>query len=464
MKTKQPIVIGALSLIASLAGSAQVAQPTIDILYPLFGYRTEICPGEMVGALGKSLIGAGGSSAVNVTVNGSSVPVWSTNQGNGCSATCVFFQIPPRAPAGVASITISNGSAATAPFPVQLIESAPDLGGVPFPSAAASGEKVLFNLTGLGSIDPTQAVTVTIGGLPVATSGLFQGMGSPLAGPGIYSFTLTVPAGLTPGPQPVTFSIAGVTSNTTSFLVLGPPTITPGGIVPQFSNVSTIQAGEWVSIYGTSLASSTSSWNGAFTTLLGGTRVTINGKAAYLSYVSPTQLNLQAPSDTTIGSVPVVVTTALGTAASTVTLAQVAPSFLLLDGKHVAGLILRPNGSGAYGGGTYDILGPTGNSLGYPTVAAKAGDTIELFAVGLGPTTPAVPAGQAFSGAAPTIDAVALLINDMGVTPAFVGLSSAGLYQINMTVPAGVGRGDVSLKAIAGGVQTPLSVLISLQQ
>ena len=109
------------------------------------------------------------------------------------------------------------------------------------------------------------------------------------------------------------------------------------------------------------------------------------------------------------------------------------PSFLLLDSKHVAGIILRSNGSGAYGGGTYDIIGPTGNSLGYPTVAAKAGDTIELFAVGLGPTNPAVPAGQAFSGAAPTTNPVTLLINNVSVTPTFAGLSGAGLYQINLT-------------------------------
>jgi hypothetical protein len=42
-----------------------------------------------------------------------------------------------------------------------------------------------------------------------------------------------------------------------------------------------------------------------------------------------------------------------------VTLAEFAPSFLLRDNKHVAGIIPRSDGSGAYGGGTYDILGPT---------------------------------------------------------------------------------------------------------
>ena len=241
------------------------------------------------------------------------------------------------------------------------------------------------------------------------------------------------------------------------------PSITSGRVVPIYSNVNTIQAGEWVSIMGTNLASSTAVWNGAFTTSLAGTSVTIDGKAAYPIYVSPTQINLQAPSDTTTGPVSVVVTAAGGTATSTVTLAQFAPSFCLFDATHVAGIILRSNGSGTQGGGTYDILGPTGNSLGYPTVAAKAGDTVELFAVGLGPTNPSVPAGQAFSGAAPATNSVSLSVNKTNVIPLFAGISSAGLYQINLVVPAGLGTGDVPLVAGVGGLQTPTGVVISLQ-
>ncbi len=240
------------------------------------------------------------------------------------------------------------------------------------------------------------------------------------------------------------------------------PTVSPGGIVPVYSSVSTIQSGSWISIYGTNLASSTATWTGNFPQSLGGTSVTINGKPAYLWYVSPTQINLQAPSDTATGPVPVVITTPTGTVSSTVTLAPSAPSFSLLDSKHVAGIILRSNGAGAYGGGTYDIIGPTGNSLGYATVAAKAGDTVELFAVGLGPTTPAVAAGQPFSGSAPTTNPVTLSINNVKVTPTYAGMTSAGLYQINLTIPAGLGTGDVSLTASTSGALTPTAT-ISLQ-
>lgn len=102
----------------------------------------------------------------------------------------------------------------------------------------------------------------------------------------------------------------------------------------------------------------------------------------------------------------------------------------------MTGIILRPDGSGTYGG-SYDILGPTGNSLGYPTVAAKAGDLVELFGVGFGPTSPKLPAGMAFSGAIPTSNTARLIIDNstaIVVDPSFCGLSSAGLYQINFRV------------------------------
>ncbi len=144
------------------------------------------------------------------------------------------------------------------------------------------------------------------------------------------------------------------------------------------------------------------------------------------------------------------VTTTSGKATAKVTLAEFAPSFFLIDDRHVAGIIVRSDGSGAYGDGAYDILGPTGTSLGYPTVAAKAGDIVELYGTGFGPTKPEVPAGFLFSGTAPTIDPVTLHINNVRVAPTFAGLSGAGLYQINLTVPSGLGKGDVSLDGDRG--------------
>jgi uncharacterized protein (TIGR03437 family) len=241
------------------------------------------------------------------------------------------------------------------------------------------------------------------------------------------------------------------------------PSITPGGIVPIYSKSQTIQPGAWTSIYGNNLATDASTWNADFPLSLLGTTVTIDSRAAYLWYVSPTQINLQAPDDTATGSVSVVVTTPSGTSSSTVTLGRFGPSLSLLDGKHAAAIILRSDGSGAYGGGTYDIAGPTGTSLGYKTVPARAGDALEFFGVGFGPTNPTVPAGKVFLGSAPTTNTVQLLINGTAVSPSYSGLTSAGLYQFNAVLPAGPGTGDVSLQASVGGFLSPSGVVLSLQ-
>lgn len=241
------------------------------------------------------------------------------------------------------------------------------------------------------------------------------------------------------------------------------PAINAGGVVPLYSASPVIQSGSWVSIFGVNLAPTTVTWNGDFPQTLGGTSVTINGKPAYLWFVSPGQINLQAPNDTAIGPVAVVVKTQNGIATGSVTLAQASPSFSLLDSRHVAAIILRPNGTGANGGGTYDIAGPTGTSLGYPTVAARAGDNVVLFGVGFGPVSPAVPAGQAFSGAAATVNAVTVNFGAVSLMPAFSGLSAAGLYQLNITIPAGLGTGDVGISASVGGAVTSPGAVLSLQ-
>ncbi len=246
-----------------------------------------------------------------------------------------------------------------------------------------------------------------------------------------------------------------------------PPAINSGGITEIFGSGGSIQPGSWISIKGNNLITGTNPamWNADFPQSLGGTSVTINNKPAYLWYASPTQLNVEAPDDNSRGTVNVTVTTSAGSGSATVTLADASPSFQWIDANsHVLGLILRPDGSGSQGSGanSYDLLGPTGTSLGFKTVAAKAGDTVVLYGVGFGPTNPAVPAGQIFSGAAPAIDSVTLTINGKTVKPSFTGIWFTGAFQMNVTIPSGLGTGDQTMTATVNGVTSP-PVLISLQ-
>jgi uncharacterized protein (TIGR03437 family) len=311
------------------------------------------------------------------------------------------------------------------------------------PANVALGAPSFILIAGASS-----GLPVTFSAAPAAVCSV-TGSTVSIVGAGVCSITATQAGNSTYGAAPP------VTVSFTVSAGAGAPSILAGGVVPVYSSVSTIQPGSWISIFGTNLAPATAIWNNNFPTSLGGTTVKIDNKLAYLWYVSPGQINLQAPDDTATGPVAVTVTNASGSWTTLVTLAPLSPSFSLLDGKHVAGIILRANG--------YDILGPTGSSLGYPTVAAKAGDTIELFGVGFGPTTPPVPSGQLYSGAAPTTNPVQLTIGGTPVAPIFAGLSSAGLYQINVTIPPGLGAGDVKLTGIVAGAQTQSGVVISLQ-
>ena len=242
--------------------------------------------------------------------------------------------------------------------------------------------------------------------------------------------------------------------------VFPPPSITSGGVVPVYSSATTIEPGSWISIYGSNLAGTVAVWNGDFPTSLGGTSVTIDSKPAYLWFVSPTQINAQAPNDTATGSVVVTVKTLTGTVSSMVTLGQYGPSFSLFNSKYAAAIVPTPGNPGNSGAG-YDYIGPTG-AFSFPTRPVKAGETLLLYGVGFGATTSPVAAGQVFSGAAPSVTLPLVTIGGVNATVGFAGIVEAGLFQFNVVVP-NAGSGDRLLQASVGGVTTPSNVYITLQ-
>ncbi len=289
----------------------------------------------------------------------------------------------------------------------------------------------------------------------------FSGDGGPAT-----SATIDRPAGIVVGNRgqvyitDASFGINRVRLLTMGTGQLSQPLIAPGGVVPIFSSSNTIQPGSWVSIYGTNLASATTVWNGDFPTSLGGTSVTVNSKPAYLWFVSPTQVNFQAPSDTTTGTVKVILTTSAGSATSSVTLNQYAPSFNLLNNKYATATVPTPGSPGNSGAG-YDVIGPAG-VFSFPTRPVKAGETLVLYGVGFGPTNPSVTAGQPFSGGARSVTVPQISIGGTPATVTFAGIILSGLFQFNVIVP-NVGSGDKVLQATVGGATTPNDIFITVQ-
>ena len=131
------------------------------------------------------------------------------------------------------------------------------------------------------------------------------------------------------------------------------PKVTIGGVSNNASGEAAIANGSWVSIYGSDLSATTRQWQdsdfagNSLPTILDGVSVTINGKAAAVSYISPGQLNVQAPTDSATGPVPVQVTNANGSATGTATLQKYAPAFFTFNGSYAAavhtdGVLCRP--------------------------------------------------------------------------------------------------------------------------
>lgn len=229
------------------------------------------------------------------------------------------------------------------------------------------------------------------------------------------------------------------------------PAITSGGVANAVSGIAGSTPGAWISIYGTGLADTTRLLtssdlvNNVFPTSLAGVSVQINGKAAFLQFVSPAQINLLTPADTSRGSIAVTVTNSAGTSNSvTTTATDVLPGLSTLSGFVRA---VRSDGT---------IINGTGNAeSGYETSAAIGqGNLLSLYGTGFGGTSASLADGLVFTGAYPTTNAVTVMIGDIDAPVSFAGLVGAGLYQINVTIPDTLADGDHDVIATVAGVSS----------
>lgn len=240
------------------------------------------------------------------------------------------------------------------------------------------------------------------------------------------------------------------------------PTIAANGVVSGASFQPGIVPGSWLTIQGSNLSSVTDTWekaivNGKLPTTLDGVSVTVGSKPAFVYFISPGQINLQAP-DVGTGPVPVTVSNTNGTSTSfTATVVQQAPAFFLWPGSQT--VATRLDGSLAVKDGTF---------AGATTVAAKPGDVLTLWGTGFGPTTPAVAAGIQVPGDQVhfTASPVSVKIGTVDVQQFGCALSPgfAGLYQVAIQVPASMADGDYPIVATVAGASSPDGVILSVKK
>ncbi len=219
-------------------------------------------------------------------------------------------------------------------------------------------------------------------------------------------------------------------------------------------------AATWVSIFGTNLSATTETWqaddfeNNLLPTSLQGVSVTIDGVPAYVEYISPTQINVLAPDDAKLGAVAVEVTTAQQKSNSlTVQKQQFAPAFFTIGG-------------GAYVAAShtnYTLVGKANLLPGVTTLPAARGEIVQMYGTGFGPTNPALPTAQLVTTPEELANTVQVTIGGMAASVQYAGLVEAGLYQLNVTVPANLPSGDAAVIATIGGVQSQAGVSITVQ-
>lgn len=229
---------------------------------------------------------------------------------------------------------------------------------------------------------------------------------------------------------------------------------------------SDIAQNTWIEIKGSGLAPSDLGSNGLtwdtapdfasgqMPTQLKEVSVKVNGKAAYVYFISPAQVNVLTPLDSFLGSAQVQVTNGSQTSAPfTVNIKAAAPAFFLLgttkyiSARHVDGSLV----------GLASMSAP-----GYTFTPAQPGELISVYANGFG-----LPVGGLVDGSSTqTGELPALPVIQIGGEPAtvtFAGLIGPGLYQFNVVVPPSAADGDNILTADYNGFTTPAGTLIPVQ-
>jgi uncharacterized protein (TIGR03118 family) len=240
------------------------------------------------------------------------------------------------------------------------------------------------------------------------------------------------------------------------------PSVKANGLLNAASSLSgPISANSFVTISGNGLSpvTGTAQVSGAtLPTQLNGVGVTVNGEPAFVSFIGNTQINFLVPADVQLGPAQVVVSdNGIAGAPVSTTVVPATPGFFVIGSANGNAYIAAEHADGS-------LIGPASLLKGVTTSGAKAGDTIQLFGTGFGSTSPAAPAGQQPAAALPLSHPPSVVIGGVPATVTFAGLIAAGLYQINVMVPAGLTPGDASVIAFVGNAATQEGAFITIGQ
>jgi uncharacterized protein (TIGR03437 family) len=182
-----------------------------------------------------------------------------------------------------------------------------------------------------------------------------------------------------------------------------------------------------IAIYGSNLASGT---------------VSIGGSPLTLDYVSATQINAVLP-DTASGLTALTVQNSAGQSTVNVYVGTAAPAIFTQDSS---------------GTGPASALKAADQSLVTASNPLHAGDSVELYATGLGMTSATNGFDVAVQQPTVTVGGVACPVTFAGAAPNFVGLD-----QLNCTIPAGLASSATAPVVVTSGDRISNTATIAIQ-
>jgi uncharacterized protein (TIGR03437 family) len=291
------------------------------------------------------------------------------------------------------------------------------------------------------------------------------------------SNTVTGTVGVQSNPYGLAFKSGAasgyVCTNTTPPVISSIDSASAYGAYPYFSS------GSWLEIKGTNLADpsdprltastnpgqwTTSDFTGSNApTVLDGISVSINGKPAYVWYLSTGQLNVQAPEDSATGNVSITATNC-NASSSSVSFARhasapgfLAPSNYTANGTQYAVATFQSDGA-------YVLNTATGASFGLTSRPAKPGDGIVLYGIGFGDVTPSILPGVIAAASNTLVNPVTISFGSANAAIAYQGLAGGfvGLYEFYVTVPSGLANGDYQLNVTQNKVSVPQTIYLTV--
>ena len=217
--------------------------------------------------------------------------------------------------------------------------------------------------------------------------------------------------------------------------------VVPGAAVNGASFAAGAAPGMTLSVFGSGLASTTASASAVpLAITMAGTTATVNGIAAPLYFVSPSQVNLQVPYEVKPGNATVAINSAAGGSFSqSIYIMPTAPGiFTTSDGRYIV-----------------------------PQVSVLPGNYATLYLTGAGAVSPPIatgaapPAGSAVSSLPKPVGYVEVYIGGESAQVSFAGIPDllVGVTQVNFRVPSDMKSGDQPVVVVVGNASSQTAYL-----